>query len=201
ELRKLSGKINSYSTADPDILYERKKQLDEIKESFEKEIEELFSKFDYSHDQYDSLMKDSDKVNSIIYKHHPNIQNILDHIHDKRDQSSIDEYVSISTIEEKVSLLNNEMINLKNNNTTLEAKRMDIIKNSSLLDILEVSEHHEHAKDCPFVPMAMGYEENEYSNLSSIESELERNNNRIIEIDNNIKQYGKDIEYLESINE
>src|SRR5699024_1245072 len=47
----------------------------------------------------------------------------------------------------------------------------EIHKSSGLLDILEHSEHHEHAATCPFVPMALDFETNEYASLQDMEDQ------------------------------
>lgn len=41
----------------------------------------------------------------------------------------------------------------------LDKEMKEIYKESGLIKILEVSEHHDHAKECPFVPMAMGVQD------------------------------------------
>lgn len=41
----------------------------------------------------------------------------------------------------------------------LDKEMKEIYKESGLVKILEVSEHHDHAKECPFVPMAMGVQD------------------------------------------
>lgn len=45
---------------------------------------------------------------------------------------------------------------LENHISKLDKEMKEIYKESGLIKILEVSEHHDHAKECPFIPMAMG---------------------------------------------
>ena len=48
---------------------------------------------------------------------------------------------------------------LEQNIAKLDKEMKEIYKESGLVKILEVSEHHDHAKECPFVPMAMGVQD------------------------------------------
>lgn len=48
---------------------------------------------------------------------------------------------------------------LENHISKLDKEMKEIYKESGLIKILEVSEHHDHAKECPFIPMAMGVQD------------------------------------------
>ena len=48
---------------------------------------------------------------------------------------------------------------LENHISKLDKEIKEIYKESGLIKILEVSEHHDHAKECPFIPMAMGVQD------------------------------------------
>lgn len=48
---------------------------------------------------------------------------------------------------------------LENHISKLDKEMKEIYKESGLIKILEVSEHHDHAKECPFIPMTMGVQD------------------------------------------
>ena len=102
----------------------------------------------------------------------------------KRDLSSIsDEKVNLDEelfskyrldIDQLVGIYNS----LKDNETKLEDEieglnkiLNDIYKNSGLIKLLEVSKDHEHIKDCPFIPLAVGASK-ECDNIDQVEGEI-----------------------------
>lgn len=60
---------------------------------------------------------------------------------------------------------------LEQNIAKLDKEMKEIYKESGLVKILEVSEHHDHAKECPFVPMAMGVQDR-VDGIDGVEEEM-----------------------------
>ena len=83
-----------------------------------------------------------------------------------------------------------ESITLEGNQLSHDLQ--EIRKSTGLLDILESSEHHEHAEDCPFVPMALDFKNNDYASIGEMEKrfkELETEHARFTEEVEDITNY------------
>lgn len=63
----------------------------------------------------------------------------------------------------------------------LDKEMKEIYKESGLVKILEVSEHHDHAKECPFVPMAMGVQDR-VDGIDGMEEEMKSLHTQLNEI-------------------
>lgn len=63
----------------------------------------------------------------------------------------------------------------------LDKEMKEIYKESGLIKILEVSEHHDHAKECPFVPMAMGVQDR-VDGIDGMEEEMKSLHTRLNEV-------------------
>ena len=63
----------------------------------------------------------------------------------------------------------------------LDKEMKEIYKESGLVKILEVSEHHDHAKECPFVPMAMGVQDR-VNGIDGMEEEMKSLHTQLNEI-------------------
>ena len=63
----------------------------------------------------------------------------------------------------------------------LDKEMKEIYKESGLVKILEVSEHHDHAKECPFVPMAMGVQDR-VDGIDGMEEEMKSLHTQLNEV-------------------
>lgn len=70
---------------------------------------------------------------------------------------------------------------LEQNIAKLDKEMKEIYKESGLVKILEVSEHHDHAKECPFVPMAMGVQDR-VDGIDGMEEEMKSLHTQLNEI-------------------
>ena len=70
---------------------------------------------------------------------------------------------------------------LEQNIAKLDKEMKQIYKESGLVKILEVSEHHDHAKECPFVPMAMGVQDR-VDGIDGMEEEMKSLHTQLNEI-------------------
>lgn len=70
---------------------------------------------------------------------------------------------------------------LEQNIAKLDKEMKEIYKESGLVKILEVSEHHDHAKECPFVPMAMGVQDR-VDGIDGMEEEMKSLHNQLNEV-------------------
>lgn len=70
---------------------------------------------------------------------------------------------------------------LEQNIAKLDKEMKEIYKESGLVKILEVSEHHDHAKECPFVPMAMGVQER-VDGIDGMEEEMKSLHTQLNEV-------------------
>lgn len=70
---------------------------------------------------------------------------------------------------------------LDQNIAKLDKEMKEIYKESGLVKILEVSEHHDHAKECPFVPMAMGVQDR-VDGIDGMEEEMKSLHTQLNEI-------------------
>lgn len=83
----------------------------------------------------------------------------------------------------------------------INKKLNEIYKESGLLKILEVSEHHEHTKECPFVTMAVGVQD-EVASIDDLENEIRAKENTIIEVQNPlIEKISNHYQYVKSFKE
>lgn len=83
----------------------------------------------------------------------------------------------------------------------INKKLNEIYKESGLLKILEVSEHHEHTKECPFVTMAVGVQD-EVASIDDLENEIRVKENTIIEVQNPlIEKISNHYQYVKSFKE
>ena len=83
----------------------------------------------------------------------------------------------------------------------INKKLNEIYKESGLLKILEVSEHHEHTKECPFVTMAVGVQD-EVASIDDLENEIRTKENTIIEVQNPlIDKISNHYQYVKSFKE
>lgn len=83
----------------------------------------------------------------------------------------------------------------------INKKLNEIYKESGLLKILEVSEHHEHTKECPFVTMAVGVQD-EVASIDDLENEIRTKENTIIEVQNPlIEKISNHYQYVKSFKE
>lgn len=70
---------------------------------------------------------------------------------------------------------------LEQNIAKLDKEMKEIYKESGLVKILEVSEHHNHAKECPFVPMAMGVQDR-IDGIDGMEEEMKSLHTQLNEV-------------------
>lgn len=70
---------------------------------------------------------------------------------------------------------------LEQNIAKLDKEMKEIYKESGLVKILEVSEHHDHAKECPFVPMAMGVQDR-VDGIDGMEEEMKSLHTQLNEV-------------------
>ena len=70
---------------------------------------------------------------------------------------------------------------LEQNIAKLDKEMKEIYKESGLVKILEVSDHHDHAKECPFVPMAMGVQDR-VDGIDGMEEEMKSLHTQLNEI-------------------
>lgn len=70
---------------------------------------------------------------------------------------------------------------LEQNIAKLDKEMKEIYKESGLVKILEVSERHDHAKECPFVPMAMGVQDR-VDGIDGMEEEMKSLHTQLNEI-------------------
>ena len=70
---------------------------------------------------------------------------------------------------------------LEQNIAKLDKEMKEIYKESGLVKILEVSEHHDHAKECPFVPMAMGVQDR-VNGIDGMEEEMKSLHTQLNEV-------------------
>lgn len=70
---------------------------------------------------------------------------------------------------------------LEQNIVKLDKEMKEIYKESGLVKILEVSEHHDHAKECPFVPMAMGVQDR-VDGIDGMEEEMKSLHTQLNEV-------------------
>ena len=70
---------------------------------------------------------------------------------------------------------------LEQNTAKLDKEMKEIYKESGLVKILEVSEHHDHAKECPFVPMAMGVQDR-VDGIDGMEEEMKSLHTQLNEV-------------------
>lgn len=70
---------------------------------------------------------------------------------------------------------------LEQNIAKLDKEMKEIYKESGLVKILEVSEHHDHAKECPFIPMAMGVQDR-VDGIDGMEEEMKSLHTQLNEI-------------------
>ena len=80
----------------------------------------------------------------------------------------------------------------------LDKEMKEIYKESGLIKILEASEHHDHTKECPFVPMAMGVQD-KVNGIDGMEEEMKSLQSKLndviiplIEVIRNHTQYVKE---------
>lgn len=70
---------------------------------------------------------------------------------------------------------------LEQNIAKLDKEMKEIYKESGLVKILEVSERHDHAKECPFVPMAMGVQDR-VDGIDGMEEEMKSLHTQLNEV-------------------
>ena len=182
--RRISS-LKLYNTSElENRLVEYKNNLDNIENDIKNMKDKLLK--DINEDILDSILSDStyisktkDGINSLLYK--------LSNIHTFREESDLKEKVDISKISSIYTDLNNKLLKKKDELNKLDKDYINIIKNEGLLDILDASENHEHRDECVFVPMALGFKENEYSNIGGIEKSIADTKKEIHDIEESMK--------------
>jgi DNA repair exonuclease SbcCD ATPase subunit len=192
---KLESMKSKYNSDNEKILIKDKKEsLESLNESLNDTIEEynlnnvvLTSDINYS--------VIDDKVNTLLNAYSnmkessPLSNEVINYIDEILEKNNFN-------LDSVLDLINR---NIKDNYNSLESEKnlfsdaqkdyMKVNSNSSLLKILEVSDHHDHVKDCPFVGMALSFEENSYNNIGDLEIKLDKLSKSIHKRETDIKYF------------
>lgn len=193
-LSSLERNINSIGYIDDSGIDEKYEILKSKREETNKSIESISGIYN-NEDKYET----SDLLLSKLDSLRENFGNLRSNI----DNNLIEFIISNNGVNESYQFLENNLNSYKKELSEKEEELKElnieynrINKESSLLEILEHSENHEHTKDCPFVPMALNFKNNEFNNLSEMEDKgkaleirISELNRMIPEVVNNINTF------------